>query len=83
MKEPKSPDWSAPMTLRRLVELCGDEYLDVPIAIYVTDPARNHAFVQLKERWPNRALPGGPGDTGRILLEVYIDEFLRKPRTHA
>lgn len=74
-------DRGKPLTLRRLIEIVGTEYLDVPISIHVHDPHLNFESVQLTEDWPPRHLPRGPEERGSLMLKAHISKGLVKPRS--
>jgi hypothetical protein len=73
-------DHGKPLTLRRLLEIVGTEFLDVPISVQVLDPHLNLESVRLTEDWPPRALSRGVGDPGSLTLKAHINKGLVTPR---
>lgn len=73
------PEYGKRLTLRRLCELAGEAYMDVPLEINVRDAAGNTEFCALTEDWPNKCEPF-ENYQGRVLLTAHIDKLMRARR---
>lgn len=59
------------MTLRKLIEMIGEEHMDTPLTISAYDQYRNNTSMQMSEDWPARGGTGAENNPKWCALTVF------------